>query len=128
MTDKEIIEGNKLIAEFMQLKTIKRDGMSDSYMFVLHPGFIPREVCPANLEYHTSWDWLMPVVEKIENAPNYDFFFHILGNGAFITTTRVENFRDGSPDIVESKIVHDSKIDATWLAVVEFIKWYNKNK
>jgi len=23
---------------------------------------------PLYMEYHTSWDWLMPVVEKIENG------------------------------------------------------------
>jgi hypothetical protein len=64
MTEQEILEGNKLIADFMgekweinsvtnyQLPVVKKFGKW------------------KGLRYHTSWDWLMPVVVKIENI-NY---------------------------------------------------------
>ena len=48
MSTEEIIEGNKLIAEFM----------GDDF------------------SYHSDWSWLMPVVEKIEyDLPN-DYYFN----------------------------------------------------
>lgn len=53
--DKQIQEGNKLIAEFMMLSKVEGD---------LYP--IAGYLTPAEqLGYHTSWDWLMPVIEKI---------------------------------------------------------------
>ena len=56
------MEENKLIAEFMEVHEIMHDGYSeydfdDNTLDVVHE---------EELQYHTSWDWLMPVVEKIE--------------------------------------------------------------
>ena len=45
-----IVEKNKLIAKFM-------NGMDED---IIH-------------KFHKSWDWLMPVVEKIENLEDYRF-------------------------------------------------------
>jgi len=42
---------NKIIAEFMGLNIDK--GVQADYM-------------EHELKYHTSWDWLMPVIEKIQ--------------------------------------------------------------
>ena len=53
-----IEEGNKLIAKFMDLD-IKEDLVYLNEM----------EACKIqNLEYHESWDWLMPVVDKIDEV------------------------------------------------------------
>ena len=59
------MNNNKLIAEFMGLK----DG--DKYF---SPPLEEAEsiglgmyVYPDEMRYHASWDWLMPVIEKIEN-------------------------------------------------------------
>ncbi len=50
---------NKLIAEFMGLEVLYRPNSN---------GFIEisdTELCDVDdLEYHTSWDWLMPVIDK----------------------------------------------------------------
>ena len=54
--------GNKLIAEFMELK----------YRWVEYPNRqlsrweVDRGSYWTVIEYHSSWDWLMPIVEKIE--------------------------------------------------------------
>ena len=42
------MENNKLIAEFMGVKYPMLKG--------------------SDLQYHTSWDWLMPVIRKIEDG------------------------------------------------------------
>tara|TARA_R110000822_G_scaffold212912_6_gene348302 strand:- start:98 stop:379 length:282 start_codon:yes stop_codon:yes gene_type:complete len=52
------MEGNKLIAEFMGLK--EHEG---SYYLPLYNSgdWVP----DVELDYHTSWDWLMPVANEI---------------------------------------------------------------
>ncbi len=52
---KTIIEWNKLIAEFMGVSHAAVDG--NLYYYVNGDSY-------DTLEYHTSWDWLMPVVNK----------------------------------------------------------------
>ena len=52
-TDKEILEGNKLIAEFMTGQS------KDSKVF------FKLNCVDTELKYHPSWDWLMPVIGKI---------------------------------------------------------------
>ncbi len=43
-------ENNKLIAEFMGVDQVDIDTWLETN---------------SNLHYHTSWDWLMPVIKKI---------------------------------------------------------------
>lgn len=62
MSEQEILECNKLIAEFM-------GGILKSNRFEIPKEYIwiPFEnLCKiSNLKYNSSWDWLMPVVSKI---------------------------------------------------------------
>ena len=58
------MKNNKLIAEFMGL-SIKEGVCYYTDADDMFPMGI--EVEEPYLPYHTSWDWLMPVVEKIEN-------------------------------------------------------------
>tara|TARA_R100000963_G_C4637253_1_gene101164 strand:+ start:1304 stop:1579 length:276 start_codon:yes stop_codon:yes gene_type:complete len=55
------MEDNKLIAEFMGLVVSDRE----NYTSELHTNV------DADLKYHTSWDWLMPVVEKISDIKHW---------------------------------------------------------
>jgi len=59
MKDKEILEGNKLIAEFMGVG-VMGEGDVD----------VGDAMCVGELEYHISWDWLMPVIRKMKQQPN----------------------------------------------------------
>jgi hypothetical protein len=90
-------EGNKLIAEFMDR----------------NKAFDPRDKI---YQYHSSWDWLMPVVEKIEAMRGTHLLMKPFG---------CEILMFGKSLINE---VGNTKIEAAWLAVVEFIKWYNQSK
>jgi len=54
------MKDNKLIAEFMGLDSFK-DSLAS-----LHQGKINVDVdVYEQAQYHTSWDWLMPVIAKI---------------------------------------------------------------
>ena len=88
-----------------------------------------RRVTHADLKYHSSWDWLMPVVEKIEGM-NW--------------CVRVENWPKCFPtpykelysvwmwlnpeDAPEIQTYSDVKIKAVHVAIYQFIQWYNKTK
>ena len=102
---------NKLIAEFM--------GYEEQDMSFRIPKNILKieqeNDCPnsqdldcwdvplKSLQFHTSWDWLMPVVEKIEQV------------------------HEGVPqELINLSLF--STIDEAYNAVVEFINEYNKTK
>lgn len=112
----ETTENNKLIAEFMGYEVLYRPNSN---------GFIEisdTELCDVDdLMYHTSWDWLMPVVEKIESLSIVSFEKNLQEDGDYQCL-----FTNG----YEILICHyaDTSIEATYKAVVEFIKWYNKSK
>jgi hypothetical protein len=96
----------------------------------------------TNLKYHESWDWLMPVVEKIESLDlkeygykwedmdgetrynNQNICVEIERNQCWIYM----NLQLDPPDTLNEKTSHmkfDTKIEATYAAVVEFIEYYN---
>ncbi|QRQ99752.1 hypothetical protein [Dyadobacter sandarakinus] len=102
----EIIEGNKLIAEFVG--------------HVHANGLIER---PQTFSlYHDSWKWLMPVVEKIEQQSYDKEQFSVKIQDSCCT---VYNYRMGRENIQCSR-ESNSKITATWQAVVAFIQWHNQ--
>ena len=80
-------------------------------------------------KWDTSWDWLMPVVEKIESFKYVD--------GSVKYNVRMERCTVEIIDSVSSTVFigvdaewlgfgADSKDIAVYKAVVEFIKYYNK--
>jgi hypothetical protein len=109
----ENLENNKLIAEFMgfELQTNPKERWFGQYFT------IPNEAWSNRIEllhFDTDWNWLMQVVEKIENL-GYD----VVIKYNICTITNGEN---------EFQNEVGQKIYATHQTVIEFIKWYNKNK
>ena len=79
----EEIENNKIIiAEFMGVDQLDIDAWLETN---------------SNLHYHTSWDWLMPVIENIDHLRH-------------------------EPVMSIEKALSTRSIDDTYKAVVEFIK------
>lgn len=125
MTQEEIIEGNKLIAVFIGLK---EKGFGRNMHFVDKNGKII--AMSYLLQYHTSWDWLMPVVEKIESLGleildecNL-WYFQINKQEVFINMSGILN--NGNKFELNKYIESETKKEAIYKAVVEFIKWFNQ--
>ncbi|HEX8333297.1 MAG TPA: hypothetical protein VF622_11770 [Segetibacter sp.] len=117
MERKEIEEGNKLIAEFMKLPTWQDGRYGKMYSSPIAEQSVFGD---GGLLYDKRWDWLMPVVEKIENLDCIAELSVVYHNCCI----SIRN--DGTRSHLISKKGND-KIESTWCTVVEFIKWYNQN-
>ena len=115
------IENNKLIAEFMGLSYCKKHLYEGWYKNHEHN----HRLCDFNgLKYHSDWNWLMKVVEKIESIEDGIYQVDILQEGCKILK-RCCLLIDKRVGKLESDT---TKIESVYLACVEFIKWYNENK
>ena len=125
MLVKEIKSSNLVIAEFMG-GVLHKNWASKIYpdlmdTIIFPTGSIPTLFSsalwsPSQLLYHESWDWLMPVVEKIENQrariiidkESCVIMFDIVFPYGF------ETFQN-----------EGSKIEQVYKAIFEYIKWFN---
>lgn len=110
----EIIKNNKLIAEFMGYVFI------DEYSFkTIKDG---RVYDRGLLNYCSSWDELMSVVEKIESVLDTGFNVVIKNDKC-----RIYRHKGSQYEQVITKLYEGgSKIESTYLAVVEFINYFNE--
>jgi hypothetical protein len=109
------MKDNKLIAEFMGIVYPKLDNV------IVIDNVVIKE---NELQYHTSWDWLMPVVEKI--AENHTFIMPFLN-----TSCKFEEGVLVFDEYVDKKLYKKRKInliDAVYNQVVDTIKRYNDEK
>ena len=132
------MENNKLIAEFM----------GDYFDTGLEPAYYIRynkEYKIEDSQFHKSWDWLMPVVEKIESLDLKEYGYQWEGidgkteynNGSIcveIEQDRCWIYMNLSLDPFHTfneksrGVEFPTKIEATYAAVVEFIEYYNTIK
>lgn len=76
-----------------------------------------------DVNYHTSWDWMMPVVEKIRNLG-----YHIEITISVDCSVDIIKLRgDPSKDVLHI-VAYSSAIDAVYTAIYQFITWYNQQK
>lgn len=131
MTEQEIIEGNRLIAEFMGGTTTTIDTCANhGQMQIPEWAFILYDFDTLKLGaygYNSSWDWLMPVVEKIEKLPytryvTGGFSTAITSSWSFISPTE-DGLRE--PEFKSMQGLGKSKIQAVYDTVIQFIQWHN---
>mgnify|MGYP003140212102 CR=1 FL=1 len=91
------MENNKLIAEFMGLEIHESKHKYITTYYVTIDG-VSTDL--QDLQYHTSWDWLMPVIEQIDHLQHEPI--------------------QGIEDALATRCIGD-----TYKAVVEFIKQHN---
>jgi hypothetical protein len=151
MSEQEIIEGNKLIAEFMGVD------FYDKYFNInLHDSLYTRdnynlfinmimELHPNDLKYNSSWDWLIPVIDKIEDLDVSDQHYQWEMEGETRSNFMCFEFdMDRHSDSYSASIwmelsldpvclvagghlkPYSTRIEAVWNTVIEFIKYYNE--
>jgi hypothetical protein len=114
------MKNNKIIAAFMGYEEHEND-MGKYYRIIDVVESYPRNVASECLLYDKSWDWLMPVVDKIEaiEVESYTIQFNILKNTAKWEPAHWCGLKTQ---------IKDSKIEASYEAVLDFIKWYNSKQ
>lgn len=125
-------KNNILIAKFMGAYESDFDEFGIGWCFPKKEPYMPRQAPSLNeLKFHSSWDWLMPVIDKIENGLE-----DCLGYVA-IEKYNIESYSPGSLKrrLVffhykenGKRFIGQEKLNAVYRSVIEFIKWYNNNK
>lgn len=117
-------KNNKIIAEFMGFIPItESDFLADNYK-VKKKDILMVIECT---KYHSDWNWLMEVVEKIEsiNEANDEFY----SDYSFIVTNFIQNWTAGFISRENVEIVNVEGLtrkESVYNACLEFIKWYNE--
>jgi len=107
---------NKLLADFL----VENDGglikKRAGVYSTLDEFEIPDDdLILSDLKFDTDWNWLMRVVEKIEN----------LGNDVLITSNYIQITYNKGEEFIVIELEGNIKIQAVHSAVVEFVKLYN---
>lgn len=138
-TQKQIEEGTIAICKFIggNVDVAYETHLGNSYVWRGEPaiGFRVKTQMPAGIgilidqcKFHSSWDWLMPVVEKINYTKaiidgDEETFDVII----FKSTVQINNQHEM---LFESCRMdqNDPMCAVLFRAIVEFINWYNANK
>ena len=144
------MDKNRIIARFMgfesspfkneggkgfdvKLNGIPKDNCNGSYSVACYGDLESNieQILGQELKYHKCWNWLMPVVDKIEST------FQIgTGNLCKVYISSNNEPKDpffycniyGSEDNQFNGESKNKKIDSVYDAVVDFINWYDKYK
>jgi hypothetical protein len=116
---KQITENNKLLAEFLGL-TLEQE---QERIFIQGLGTKLIEDT-----FNTDWNWLMEVVEKIENITiqKLSFNFNIQKDGVSLFYSHINEPKEQIEMYFEWR--QKTKIANTYKIAIEFIKWYNEQK
>lgn len=154
MTPKEIEDGNIIIGTYHAQEV--RNHSTDGMLFNL-PGSVAYRTI-YELRYHSDWSDIMPVVEKVSRTKIGDGVEYVdyayprtfgMLNVDDCSYCDGVGWYEGGPTIqttcehckgtrIDGKIMvrlngyglfkADTLIEATWLAVVDYITWLNKQK
>jgi len=100
------MEKNNLIAEFMgYVNTTPTDPD-----FNIYENSDGKTIESMSMKYHDSWDWLMPVIDKIHSSTDYYRYI-----------------QEESGQFEVEVYINAKFIQRTWEDVVEYITWYNQS-
>jgi hypothetical protein len=130
-----VVENNKLIAEFMEFKPIDRRKRIDQVYITEKPFLgdpildwtaMSRDpdidydcnISSSEMKFNTSWDWLMPVVGKVQKLGYKSRIIDINGVWQVFILDKENHFR-----ITEHW--NENLHLAVYTVIISFIKFYN---
>ena len=128
------MENNELFAEFLEWKK-NEDGTFESpskfFWEDKHAhmswNVVRYDWKPSDMLFDVDWNWLMEVVEKIENQYRSKFSKNTFPCVSISSICCKISFYGNYEEVI-TNIVRPTKIEAVYQACLEFIKWYNENK
>ena len=108
MSKDEILKGNKIIAEFMDVEITLCKDLKEWLWVSKHEGL-------KTLQYHTSFDWLKPAIDKFLLISISVFNYNAQGMGEL----RMVKASLGNMPIHKT-------ITDFWNELVTAVTWYNK--
>jgi hypothetical protein len=126
----ELNESKKMIATFMgwqEMPTNRKDWMLSETIDGIK--YAKKQKSVAHMEFNTSWDWLMPVIEKISNLE----MKYLNVNEYFNPYPRTFGMQDESGLYLfrfndHCLFSHQNLIVAAYEAVVDFLEGYTKQE
>lgn len=133
MDAKEIEAGNRMIAEFMRLKPLQWKNSSDGSDMLIWVDAISGITVhdEPELYYHSSWDWLMPIVERADEygvwtiRPGYVSFKSFNGE---LRKERIFHFNTSQMDWEAEDGEPVAFIFLLYSVVVKFLTWQSTLK
>ncbi len=126
---------NKLISEFIgelyekgyinQFAT-EEDNVKENMYNIYYE---PYRFYLAHAKFHSSWDWLMPVIDKInELGKEVNFTLHKTYYSCSVAKVKNSKMYK-SFNFAHSEIKYKGReIEGAFLLVGKFLTWYNENK
>lgn len=114
MTQEEILEYNKRCAKFLGSE-LKNDGQYDYWTYD-HLNFDPLKIkgsswVSGNFEFHSDWNWIKSVLEKISSLNEDDFS---------------DETQQAFEDLLDLSLF--SSKESVCKAINQFLIWYEQNK
>jgi len=114
MTQEEIIEYNKLCAEFLGFEISEN---KECFKLLNKNGWIALNI------FHSDWNWIMEVLNKISFL---DYGWKVTSKEVCIYSHRGDINQVNEPE--KYTLFQDSKKEAVVRAIYKFLKWYkNEN-
>jgi hypothetical protein len=118
MSFDEIREYNALIGEYMGFKSPEKSSIK-RVNYLTKNNKTGKEFTIESCKYHSSWDWLFPVIQKIcREGCRYYFYINEEHIKAEFTNMDIPGKKIASVKLYDYK----NSIDAAYLAVIEYIK------
>jgi len=81
-----------------------------------------KTILSEEMKFHESWDWLMPVLDKIRKDSWLKIEFHEDYTYCLISSPQL----GAEPVTLEERLEDMPAIKVVWDAIVTYINWYNE--